>query len=197
MLARFSARPDINPLERALSRFYAQVVADLSYFEAWQLWMSGKSTIGNDLFGISMIWWGRGGKIVAFLAGLTVVLDAVGPERIRHWSESRREFELSRSKTWRRAFYATLVFIGAWEVFSLPVYWNFPMSREVRLTWQTISAISGLVMLLCLTAVTPRVARFSVRLFARLLERPVTERVIRWSAIVLFVIGFHFDLLAS
>jgi hypothetical protein len=180
-----------------LSHFYAQVVADLSYFEAWQLWMSGKSTIGNDLFGIPMIWWGRGGKVVAFLAGLTVVLDAVGPERIRRWSESRRDFELSRSKAWRRAFHVTLAFVGAWELFSLPVYWNFPMTNEVRLAWQTVSAISGLVMVLCLTAVTPQVARSSVRLFARLLEKPVAESVIRWSAIVLFVIGFHFDLLAS
>jgi hypothetical protein len=32
-----------------------------------------------------MIWWGRAGKIAAFLGGLTVVLDVIGPDRIREF----------------------------------------------------------------------------------------------------------------
>ncbi|WP_285607226.1 hypothetical protein [Actinokineospora globicatena] len=47
------------------------------------LWLSGKQTSGATLWGLSMVWWGRVGKLLQFLAGCVVVLDLVGPERLR------------------------------------------------------------------------------------------------------------------
>jgi hypothetical protein len=58
-------------------------MADISYFDAWRLWLEGRSTLGNNLFGVPMIWLGRAGKIAAFIGRTAVILDIVGPERIR------------------------------------------------------------------------------------------------------------------
>jgi hypothetical protein len=44
-------------------------MADISYFDAWRLWLEGRSTLGNNLFGVPMIWLGRAGKIAAFIGG--------------------------------------------------------------------------------------------------------------------------------
>jgi hypothetical protein len=62
-----------------------QVMENLGLLEAWALWGQGKALNGMSLWGIPMIWWGRAGKIAAFLGGLTVVLDVIGPDRIREF----------------------------------------------------------------------------------------------------------------
>ena len=38
-----------------------------------------------------MTWWGRAGKIFQFLGGLAVILDLVGPDRLRAWGAQLRE----------------------------------------------------------------------------------------------------------
>ncbi|MFI7232620.1 hypothetical protein ACIBO5_56370 [Nonomuraea angiospora] len=47
------------------------------------IWLSGSQTSGSTLWGLSMVWWGRAGKLLQFLAGCAVLLDLVGPERLR------------------------------------------------------------------------------------------------------------------
>lgn len=49
------------------------------------MWAQGKALTGMSLWGIPVIWWGRAGKVSAFLGGLTVVLDVIGPDRIREF----------------------------------------------------------------------------------------------------------------
>lgn len=47
------------------------------------MWFSGKQTSGATLWGLSMVWWGRVGKLLQFMAGCAVILDLVGPDRLR------------------------------------------------------------------------------------------------------------------
>jgi hypothetical protein len=52
-------------------------------WQAWKLWSSGKLTDDFLLYGIRLLWWGRIGKGLELIGGLTIVLDIIGPERLR------------------------------------------------------------------------------------------------------------------
>ena len=62
----------------------------VSWFGAWHLWVSGKSLTGLKLWGIDIIWWGRIGKILEFLAAYGVIVEIAGPKRLRRYGESLR-----------------------------------------------------------------------------------------------------------
>ncbi|WP_214322029.1 hypothetical protein [Nonomuraea sediminis] len=54
--------------------------------ELWDLlarWIDGQQLTGAPLWGHPLFVWGRWGKALQFLAGLTVLLDLVGPESLR------------------------------------------------------------------------------------------------------------------
>ncbi|WNV90302.1 hypothetical protein [Umezawaea sp. Da 62-37] len=52
-------------------------------WDLWHHWLSGKKVDEGHLWGLSILAWGRIGKGLQFLAGLTVILDLIGPERLR------------------------------------------------------------------------------------------------------------------
>ncbi|WP_248960266.1 hypothetical protein [Sphaerisporangium perillae] len=148
-------------------------MADISYLDAWALWLDGRSTLGDDLFGLPMIWWGRGGKIAAFAGGLTVLLDLLGPERLRYGPRLARKI---------------MIGIGAVTMFAL-VLWLAII----------VLAVMGVIALL-LWGLVYRKLRDG---FHRLLDwyprftAEALESWSRWTCFALVVIGFHFDLLAS
>lgn len=67
--------------------------------ELVNLWLSGQSVAGLDLWGLPVVWWARFGKLAQFTAGLTVVLDLIGPERLRAFGDrANRMFALRLSR---------------------------------------------------------------------------------------------------
>jgi hypothetical protein len=50
---------------------------------AWRVWSAGLSAGAEPLWGHTVLWWARMGKLLQFVAGLVVVLDIVGPNRLR------------------------------------------------------------------------------------------------------------------
>ncbi|SMD16204.1 hypothetical protein [Lentzea albidocapillata] len=64
------------------------------------IWFSGKQTSGATLWGLSMVWWGRAGKLLQFMAGCVVILDLVGPDRLRAIG-ARATAEVSDFRAWR------------------------------------------------------------------------------------------------
>jgi hypothetical protein len=57
---------------------------------AWQMWMSGQKLETCrlcSLWCLDVIWWGRLGKIIALIAGLVVLLDIAGEDKIRKLGE--------------------------------------------------------------------------------------------------------------
>jgi len=56
--------------------------------EAWQLWFSGDLPSTATLWGASILWWGRIGKIIELVAGLTILVDLVGSQRLRDFGSS-------------------------------------------------------------------------------------------------------------
>lgn len=56
----------------------------------WSRWLSGEKVDGARLWGWPMLAWGRTGKLLQFAAGLTVVLDLLGPDRLREFGNRLR-----------------------------------------------------------------------------------------------------------
>ncbi|MFI6236070.1 hypothetical protein ACIBD9_21145 [Micromonospora sp. NPDC050784] len=50
-------------------------------------WFAGRPTENLELFGVAMVLWGRLGKSMLYLAGLTVVLDLPDPEQLKEWGQ--------------------------------------------------------------------------------------------------------------
>jgi hypothetical protein len=63
-------------------------VSQFDILEAWSAWSSGGNISQQILWGISIQWWGRVGKFMQLLAGLTIVAEIVGSERLRHFGQS-------------------------------------------------------------------------------------------------------------
>ena len=61
---------------------------EISFIETWQLWLSNNLSGDAVLWGISIFWWERIGKVMQFLGAATIVADIIGPEKIRYFGTS-------------------------------------------------------------------------------------------------------------
>lgn len=61
---------------------------EVSIVKAWALWLSGNLPPNAMLWGISILWWGRFGKVMQFVGAITIIADIIGPERIRGFGAS-------------------------------------------------------------------------------------------------------------
>ncbi|MFF4625737.1 hypothetical protein [Nonomuraea jabiensis] len=77
----------LKPWSSESCRFYAPSVVDIGYLGALQMWFLGNRALQDStMYGLGMLWWGRFGKIAAFLGGMTV---HGGWRRHRHGSRQR------------------------------------------------------------------------------------------------------------
>jgi hypothetical protein len=64
----------------------------IGYFEAWRMWLAGQQVPGDaTMWFMSVRWWGRLGKVLCLVAGGTVLLDIIGPQRLRSFAEDRQQ----------------------------------------------------------------------------------------------------------
>jgi len=166
---------------------------DLTLTEAWTLWWSGQQLTEHSIHGMSVLWAARTGKLLAFLAGTTIVLDIVGSERIIRWGESIVEASLIRR---------TLLACLPVTVLSYPLSMALGAGDAIQAAWPTIG---GWLMAVAFHAVAGAAGgallvnyghRIAIN-FGRLLARPRFERWLRIIAVPLFFIGFALDYLAS
>lgn len=168
------------------------------------MWLDGRSTLGNDMFGLPMIWWGRAGKIAAFVSGMTILLDIAGPERLVSFAD--RLHALIQA-LWNRAL-AYSFSVGAFVLaFSWVVIWEiWSIDLPVPAGVPGLNVLVGLlkvVVVVTLLCLAPLAVAGTVLLIdkvcAKLPAIFMHPRVvhIRVVATVLLITGFHFDLLAS
>jgi hypothetical protein len=63
----------------------------VSILDAWRHWLAGDKIDENKLvWGLRLLWWGRVGKLMQFGAALAIVVEIVGPKRLRDWGNSLR-----------------------------------------------------------------------------------------------------------
>lgn len=53
------------------------------YAAAWSLWSEGLLGADYLLWGVAVLWWARIGKIVSAVSALTIILEIIGPDRLR------------------------------------------------------------------------------------------------------------------
>jgi len=100
-------RPDIRRLLPAIVLVAVLALAGLAIVKLalwgiWGKWIEGKATVNFNLDGWPIPYWGRLGKVLQFVAGLTVLLDLAGEERVDRWHSTatinyKRNKELSRT----------------------------------------------------------------------------------------------------
>lgn len=149
-------------------------MAEINYVDAWQLWLDGRSAIGYNLLGMPMIWWGRIGKILSFVAGAAIVVDLVGSEKLARYSERLTRRMNKGLGPWVGGALTCLLGVAVGSYFGVSADAMFPL----------IVGISVCIALV-LGAVTDA------------MKHPRLATTTRWASLLLFIVGFHFDLRAS
>ena len=209
----------------------------VSLFEAWRQWLSGNLVHESVLWGFSILWWGRIGKIVQFAAALTIIADIIGPERLRLFGNSLHgAFSLKKvdyylhdafahtKATWNyvrapsekvaEALAAVKEFksdhINMFVCLGLTILGGFFLWPRLG-GWLTIisAAVGYFVLLVSISPVMTILTLFVVSLLgllidflivepiAWIIERPHIDKWVKIMAVILLILGFHFDLLAS
>ena len=61
---------------------------DITLIEAWRIWFSGDLADDILLWGISILWWERIGKLMQVVGAVTILAEIIGPQRIRELGTS-------------------------------------------------------------------------------------------------------------
>ena len=150
----------------------------ITYLDAWSQWFAGREVDPQlRLWFMSILWWGRVGKIAAFLGGLTVILDLIGPDRLRTWGTAGRT-------KWEQPVITAVVAV---LTFLIP----FLLGDLSGTAWLAPVFLIGAGL------IGHWLATRLVGWLADTLDRPTPTFSIRMAAAILIAMGFHFDLLAS
>lgn len=161
------------------------VQSSVGLLEAWWLWWQGVDVKPMSLHGLPMLWVGRIAKFATFVGGLTILLDLVGPERVRHLAgRTRRRYHTGTYQLRYVWIGGTLTILGAVCGFLLEL---FPPGRLIIMLCVLILAVMSLVVSIPLALAG----------VADILESERSERVLRWAGFGLLAVGFSFDLLTS
>jgi hypothetical protein len=83
---------------------------DISFTEAYNIWVSGNSLGEYAIWGISIIWLGRIGKIISFFSAMTIIADILGPVEIRKFGSSLHN--ISDFKALIKTSFRSLIWLG-------------------------------------------------------------------------------------
>ncbi|MFC7327213.1 hypothetical protein [Marinactinospora rubrisoli] len=176
---------------------------DLTISEALILWWSGQQISGHSLHGVPVLWLGRAGKLAAFLAGTTIVLDLIGPQRLVEWGEAvqaRARSSTSMWFTWVCGGGALILGVVA-NTAAVPIGEAFFERFAWMGQWMVVVfyglGIAMTAAVICAGVLAERYGPRAVVHFGRLLARPRFERWWRAIAVPLFFVGFALDYLAS
>ena len=168
----------------------------VGFWEAVGLWWLGSKVDGMALWGVvPVLWVGRFGKVLAFGASIVAVIDIIGSDQISQWAARARRGAVVRLSVNTRLnalaimSILSLLYSG---VFAFPEYvpgGEFGVPYFVTMFVLMIGIIAA--------GMAAGSVEGVVRRIGRVLENPRWERLVRWSAFSLLIIGFAMDLLAS
>jgi hypothetical protein len=152
--------------------------------EAWSRWFGGDPSLPDSyLWGLKIVWWGRLGKLFAFLGALTIVLDIIGADKLNR-------MVLSEDGHIRRVY---LVLSGL--AVAMSIVWaavthpysddEFPMEASTN-PWVVLVVVVGITL-------TVVIWKALMWVFAH----GRVANVVRIACLLFILVGFHFDLLAS
>ncbi|MGI5171270.1 hypothetical protein ACQEU3_43655 [Spirillospora sp. CA-253888] len=173
----------------------------INLFEALALWFDGKSTLGYRMgvticghqMDLSMLTWGRVGKILAAISGFVVIIEIVGEDRINRFGEYLNSDE---GRPLRIAITVIIVaaFVFPFAYGILTIVPGLKDSIEKLLPYLTLL---GAVAMTGLASIISRILTRPVEWIGQLLAK---ENVQKWALIAglaCFALGFQLDLLAT
>jgi hypothetical protein len=213
-------------------------ITNLTYIDAWSRWLNGESVSNFFLWNIQILWLGRIGKLVSFLSAFAIIVEIVGPTRLREFGASlhdrvilQKTLESAKKKLAVLSFIPRLFtsktnheFDEVFEGFFLkkPSGWISMILAYAGagLTFYKIYYSKGFwpalgysVLILAigvylapvivvLLLASPMIALMAIDYIAIeplawVLERESLDKIIKFVSLILLLVGFHFDLLAS
>lgn len=170
-----------------------------SWQHCWSLFFQGADLRDTSLWGLQVLWWGRIGMLVSFFSGLVIVLDIIGPDALNRATERSRRGLMSAGDVIAKLFAAvlTLVILGAgvWVAAKHPfdpyagALVDNPDNASTNPWFILVVVLGGLIAWGVWWAVP--------KLLFGMLQHDRVARVATISSMVLFVVGFHFEMLAS
>ena len=229
---------------------------EVGLLEAWRLWFSGNLTSDSLLWGVmKILWWGRIGKVIVLAAALTIVVDIIGPERLRSFGESlhtkkftmtaasdflresRRWYKEAFREDWVDNAFPFVAYHGSTEedhrtaihefkadklnyfvclvLTVIVLYLYLTMTKWNSGEWWllagaiigacimyivfliTVSRVVTLIIVATPTIIGQSIDYALVKPLAWMLDRPHIDKLVKIAGVLLLLIGFHFDLLAS
>lgn len=212
---------------------------EISIFDAWTLWLSGRLSPNLTLWGVSIFWWGRFGKIMQVVGAVTIVADIVGPEKIRSLGNSlhsaitptilmeflndcfewykvvfRHTFmkdyvdEAPAAKKHSNQFkinilnYLTCFLLTILVIFAInPKESGWVLFVEAAIIFfcllVSLSPLVTVLFILAFIATGLMINAILIQSLAWFLEHPALDKLTKLASLLLLLIGFHFELLAS
>lgn len=197
---------------------------DTDFTRAARIWLDGRSASGEPLWCKTVLWWARAGKILQFAAGLVVILDLIGPDRLRRggqrmtarWRVVTAQLSALRAEPERTHNGAVHVAAGIF-LFSI----NLFLLTLLLMDWPKVTStplavgpfvVAPAVLLIFLVLGRPEqtagarfpligigwlLAQLVLGAPAALLDKANPGHIVRWLGLLLFVVGFGLDLLGS
>jgi len=88
---------------------------DIDLIQAWYLWFAGRPLTDFTLLHLPFLWWGRIGKCLESLGTLTVILDLIGPKRLRLWGKQMGTNPFT-GKLFKQAFHSVSMWLLSFAV---------------------------------------------------------------------------------
>ncbi|MBF9131908.1 hypothetical protein I0C86_23515 [Plantactinospora sp. S1510] len=190
------------------------------FWQAWNEWAGGASVSSMPLWGLTVIWWARIGKLLQFAAGLTVVLDLIGPQRLRAFGQScssaiqqsaARIGQVSQQQGASGAIVPFVMFsaLASTGVGLMAIARDVFPGTSLGTIALTAIAVVAIILAARYFRLIPQLTKLAFLGFAGILVelfvRPVSYildnanpgHLIRWIAFFAFIAGFSLDLLGS
>lgn len=135
-----------------------------------------------------MLWWGRLGKVLQLLAACVIVLEILGPERIRLFAGKLRTFE--GGDAWMlTTFMIALVIVS--------VAFGLALPNPEGLLVNFIAILACMFCILLVMMILQVTAYSLLGVMADILDNPALDRIAKTLAFLALILGAHFELLST
>jgi ABC-type bacteriocin/lantibiotic exporter with double-glycine peptidase domain len=144
------------------------------------------------MMGWPIYWWARVGKIAETVGAASVLIDIIGPERLKEWAKRHRR----RVSVWQQwTVFLTILALSLLTGFYFrSLFGNLGVNaRVVGILTMLVQVVLLSLVVNVITAVTPKV----ITAVLNTLDRDRPAHVWRVIAFALLLIGFSFDILGA